>query len=513
MRTALYWLPLLLLFPGNAAGQALRATTGPDTSICLGEVIHFDASQSTSRPGLPILAWRWDFDSMDKVETDREGRQVEHYFNYVGAYNVTLTVHDKSGESSSAWQRVEVLAPPEWGPTLVDRFEGGRSGLISKGDADFAIHNQWGLQWYFRLDNVAKIPVSLKIYGYGPSRKVPVQVTPYDDDQSFDENFLPYINYDFANPKWERLEDARLSYDAASSSLTLRHTFPRSPVYLAWSPPYLPADLDRFLSTLDNNRFCRIQKIGKSVEGRDLKLITLTDPAIPDRGKIAIWMVGQQHGYEMAGGPICEGIMETLLKDPARQDHLKKFVYNLLPISNPDAMAHGGFRYNLHDVDLNRNWDAQVKGYADRISPEPEVRAIQHALNKWVEEGNRLDLFVDQHCHTPLSHGLWLYPADDTLVGSRVFQQELEFANQYMNRKHKYSVQPVPTPGSSPWYVATKYSRRTGVLAYTCENPLLSIETATGEKQLTTPDRYRAIGKEWVEAISDYFSKPRKGRR
>lgn len=505
MRTTFAVLVFFILNLSDGLPQTLRAVTGPDLSITLGEPVHFDASRSSAASGHRLVAWSWDFDNLDGVQVNYQGLQVTHYYNFAGTYAATLTVKDDLGRTDRAIQRIEVRSPAQWGMTLVDRFEGGRSGLIGKSEADFTFYNQWGLQWYFRLDNIAGVPVSIKIYGYGPNRKVPIFVTPYDDDQSFNESFVPYVNYDFAHPHWERLRDAILTYDGQTCSLTLRHSFPKSPVYLAWSPPYVPSDLDRFLYALKDNGYCRVDILGKSVEGRDLKMITVSDPRIPDSQKHSIWMIGQQHAYEMVGGPICEGIVNALLSVEKGNPLLEKFVFKLVPIVNPDAITHGGFRYNMHDVDLNRNWDTLAEGYADRVHAEPEVAAVQKALEQWVKRGNRLDLFVDLHCHTPLSDGLWLYPADATLVDAKVFQRQMDFAGNFMSRNYRFSINPSKTQGSAMWYAATRYSPKTGVMAFTPENPLLTIRTAGGEQILTTPDVYRAIGREWARAIGEYF--------
>ncbi|HVN81474.1 MAG TPA: M14 family zinc carboxypeptidase [Terriglobia bacterium] len=505
MRSLLISLVLLILEFANGYSQSPHAIVGSDVSVVLGQPVHLDGSRSSAATGHRIVAWSWDLDNSDAIRGDYQGPEITHYYNYVGSYTATLTVTDDMGQTDQAYQRIEVRSPEAWGMTLVDRFEGGRSGVISRSSADFTISNQWGLQWYFRLDNIANVPVSIKIYGYGPNRKVPTYVTPYEDDQSFDEKFIPYVNYDFSNPHWTRLQGAELTYDPQTCSLIIRHTFPSSPVYLAWSPPYVPSDLDRFLRTVAGNRYCQVKTLGQSVEGRDLKMITITDPGVANARKNVVWMIGQQHAYEMVGGPICEGIVNALLVGNAPNPVLAKFVFNLVPIVNPDAIAHGGFRYNMHDVDLNRNWDDIAEGYADRTRPEPEVEAIQKALSHWVGEGNRLDLFVDLHCHTPLSEGLWLYPADATLVNGTVYGRQLKFAQAFMNRNYEFAINPAKTPGSAMWYAAARFSGKTGVLAYTSENPLLAIRTANKERVLTTPDLYRAIGQDWVRAIVEFF--------
>jgi hypothetical protein len=81
----------------------------------------------------------------------------------------------------------------------------------------------------------------------------------------------------------------------------------------------------------------------------------------------------------------------------------------------------------------------------------------------------------------------------------------VKFAQDFMNRNYQFSINPSKTPGSAMWYAASRFSVKTGVLAYTSENPLLAIRTTNKEKVLTTPDLYRAIGQDWVRAIVEYF--------
>jgi PKD repeat protein len=497
---------ICLLPPVSGYASGLRAVCTAETQVVLGEPVHFDGTHSAAEPGSRIVAWIWDYDNMDGVEGNSQGEKQLFYYNQVGGYTATLTVVDDHGKLDKTFHRVEVVSPGQWGPALVDRFEGGRTGVSAKSDALFTFYCQGSIQWYFRLDNVANLPLRIKIFGYGPERKIPISVTPYDDDQSFDPNFIPYVNYDFSNPHWERLMEAKIEYDPKNCAVTIQHRFAKSPVYLAWAPPYLNSDLDLFLHNLPESRFWRKEVLGKSVEGREIKMVTVTDSGIPDSKKTVVWITGQQHGYEMVGGPICEGIIHSLLGEKNRDDLLREFIFKLVPIVNPDAMAHGGFRYNMHDVDLNRNWDEQANGYQDRTLPEPEVACVQAAMRRWVEQGNGLDFYLDMHCHTAISEGLWIYPSDATLAGPLLFQKEMRFAKEFLNRNFQYSIEVQATnPGLAPRYIATEYAKRLGVLSFYSENPLLAIRTAKGERLLTTPELYRSIGVDLKNSICDYF--------
>jgi murein tripeptide amidase MpaA len=62
-----------------------------------------------------------------------------------------------------------------------------------------------------------------------------------------------------------------------------------------------------------------------------------------------------------------EGITEALLEDSDSAKAVRsKFIYQIVPLMNPDAVHRGGYRYNMHDVDLNRNWDNEQKDPWDR---------------------------------------------------------------------------------------------------------------------------------------------------
>ena len=53
----------------------------------------------------------------------------------------------------------------------------------------------------------------------------------------------------------------------------------------------------------------RIEVIGKSVQGRDLFLITVTDFARPDAEKKTIWLQARQHAWEGGTSYVAEGAL------------------------------------------------------------------------------------------------------------------------------------------------------------------------------------------------------------
>jgi hypothetical protein len=115
--------------------------------------------------------------------------------------------------------------------------------------------------------------------------------------------------------------------------------------------------------------------LGPSVEGRPLWAMRITGPGTDKPG---VMYHGSQHGNERTGTVVVAFMAEYLLTQYAADPHTQRLVDNvewfLLPIMNPDGYVRGN-RYNVNDVDLNRNWDGPDP-YPDPFS-EPETAALR----------------------------------------------------------------------------------------------------------------------------------------
>jgi murein peptide amidase A len=116
-----------------------------------------------------------------------------------------------------------------------------------------------------------------------------------------------------------------------------------------------------------------VERIGRSVEGRGIRVARVGDPAAPRR----VLVVGCVHGNECAGMRIVARLRRSA--PPAGVQLL------LVRTLNPDGSARG-IRQNAHGVDLNRNSSAdwrRLRGPYDsgpRPWSEPETRAIRRLI-------------------------------------------------------------------------------------------------------------------------------------
>lgn len=117
----------------------------------------------------------------------------------------------------------------------------------------------------------------------------------------------------------------------------------------------------------DHPALCRLDTIGRSVQGRLILCARLTSQALPDSAKPQFLYSSTMHGDEVAGFQLMLHLIDTLLSGYGGNalytgllDSVQVFIN---PLSNPDGTYHGGngtvagaMRYNANYVDLNRNF-------------------------------------------------------------------------------------------------------------------------------------------------------------
>lgn len=119
-----------------------------------------------------------------------------------------------------------------------------------------------------------------------------------------------------------------------------------------------------------------VETIGRSVEGRAIRLTVIGDPQAPVR----ILVVGCIHGSERAGEAVVRRLTRAVPPPGA--------ALHLLRQANPDG-CRAGTRGNARGVDLNRNsrwrWQPLPRGtYYSGRGPlsEPESRAIRRLVRE-----------------------------------------------------------------------------------------------------------------------------------
>lgn len=192
---------------------------------------------------------------------------------------------------------------------------------------------------------------------------------------------------------WKRMIDG--VYNPSTSTFTFKHTFECNVAEIATYYPHKLSELDAIMAKYKTNNNFKAYSIGKSIEGRDIYIIEVTNFKAAESQKTGVCMVSRQHPAETGGSLLIEGMINYLL-EPANADLLNKYHYIMVPMSNPDGIADGHTRTNSQEAgctgtnnfcDMNRMWTS---------NSNPDVNLIRTKFNA-IEVQYGCDFFMDLH--------------------------------------------------------------------------------------------------------------------
>jgi hypothetical protein len=275
--------------------------------------------------------------------------------------------------------------------TIHTDFEGGCLGKIERvsethfrlavrGESDQDGRNRQANWYYFRVDGASSQPLTLDIvnlpgeYNYKPNRGAITKDTP------------PVISYDGVH--WTHVKS--YEYDPVEPKLRLLIRPQSARFWVAHVPPYTNRNLTKLRDEIRENPNFHEEMIGKTVDGRNLQLWTITEGHA--KGKPTIWLLFRQHSWESGSSWAGEGAVRTLLAATSESEQLRsRIVWKIFPLCDPDGVARGGVRFNKYGFDLNRNWDV-----VDPVKM-PEITAQRNAIRQWLKNGNHIDLLLSLH--------------------------------------------------------------------------------------------------------------------
>jgi len=141
----------------------------------------------------------------------------------------------------------------------------------------------------------------------------------------------------------------------------------------------------------------RLYNLGKTVEGRDLPVIQISDSVESARGllKPMVKLIGNMHGNEPVGRELLVTLADYLLRNRGKDERVDRILretdIHILPSLNPDGFQiatkgvcsgylNGTGRHNGNFKDLNRSfpsWDNLSSTPAELMeASEPEVAAV-----------------------------------------------------------------------------------------------------------------------------------------
>ncbi|MCQ2974668.1 MAG: T9SS type A sorting domain-containing protein [Bacteroidales bacterium] len=142
-----------------------------------------------------------------------------------------------------------------------------------------------------------------------------------------------------------------------------------------------------------NPDICKLIEIGKSVEGRKILAVKISDNVETEEyNEPEFFYSSSIHGDELCGYNLMLRLIDYLLTNYNSDSYTTNLVNNIQiyinPLANPDGTYHGGnqnvqnsTRCNANNIDLNRSFP-YIDGSSDVEDLEPEVKSMIDFVNQ-----------------------------------------------------------------------------------------------------------------------------------
>ncbi len=278
-------------------------------------------------------------------------------------------------------------------------FEGGSLGTVVrvgegayrcqvKGQHDERGRNRQASWYFFRIDGVRGRDLALTLHDF---------VGEYNNKPgacAMSPDITPVFSED--GEHWRVVPE--MKWDDAAKEATIRLRPKGDTVWIAHQPPYTTRRLASLLEQVNRSDDARVEVIGKTVRGRDLHLITVTDAEAPDPDKVTVWLQSRQHAWESGTSFVMEGALKFITSDdPVARSLRRKVVFKFTPMVNPDGCAGGQVRFNANGFDVNRHWGEVDLRHKRFLTQMPEIWYVKKAICAEVNAGRKVRLLVNMH--------------------------------------------------------------------------------------------------------------------
>ncbi len=243
----------------------------------------------------------------------------------------------------------------------------------------------------------------------------------------------------------------------------------------------------------DHPSLCRLVSAGKSVGNRDILFVKISDHVELEETEPVVLYTSSMHGDETVGYILMLRLIDTLLTGYGTDPRITALVDSLEiwinPLSNPDGTYFNSptgelvdpKRYNLNDIDLNRNYPDPRAGEFPNGPHQPENIAMMEFMDTL-----GLSLSVNFHGGAEVVNYPWdtWYPSQKTHSDQSWFQY---ISREYADTAHLYSPYGYMDPSWSDngitngalWYVIT--GGRQDYVTYFLHGREVTIELSAGK--------------------------------
>jgi hypothetical protein len=178
---------------------------------------------------------------------------------------------------------------------------------------------------------------------------------------------------------WQPIKWQHGSTDSRKGDTLLFPEFAEDTVVFGHQVPMSYEDVVAMMAKWQRHPHAEVHVLGKSLEGRNIYRLTITDPRSPHPpARRWVHYIANQHPGEHNAQWRMVGMIDWLLGE-AGADCRRRSVSHFVLMMSPDAPSHGWYRVNAQGVDGNRSYFASG---ADRDKQAHEAYIVQKDLEQ-----------------------------------------------------------------------------------------------------------------------------------
>ncbi|MGI8670255.1 MAG: M14 family metallopeptidase [Aridibacter sp.] len=251
--------------------------------------------------------------------------------------------------------------------------------------------------------------------------------------------------------KWKPLEDSRITEEekedeskatARPKRIVMRLQIGKKPTWISAQELQTSSHIFAWMDNLAEKRKFAIEEIGKSKEGKPLRLLKMGNL----ESKKMVMLISRQHPPEVTGYFAMQAFVEKIAdKSKLSKQFRESFGIYVVPLMNPDGVDNGHWRHNAGGIDLNRDWTK---------FNQPEDLAVSEFLKKRGREtGGKFYFGID-------FHSTWddiYYPMDKKFTDSNMPNLVWDWLANIKKALPNYEPIIKPTEKAEPAIVSRNY--------------------------------------------------------
>lgn len=305
------------------------------------------------------------------------------------------------------------------------------------------------------------------------------------------EAIRPFYSYD--NKNFQRFE-----FVENINKGQINKIFTQDTVYICHFIPYTCSHLDKKYKEWSESKYMKTEVIGKSQQGRDIRMMTLTDWSADDTNKKRVWIHGRVHPSEHPSSWHLEFLIEKLLDGSIHsRAMLASTIFYIVPFANPDGVYGGFSRSTSTGVNIEINWDRP-----DSLTM-PEVKALRGKIESLTKD-RPFDLFLNMHSQISGTITYWIHTAEST--SGLMFRKQILLSALTINENPWFSPADLSFSGVAPRYVEGWIWDRSGnnTVAITFETPYTYYKDNKNGEWVSL-ENLKSLAGNSLNAISDYL--------